>query len=179
MSAATHPNTQANTMDTPVIDQNKLEALFMRAVGDLSAGYAGVMVSLGTKLGLYKAVGVLDENDQAGIRAAHRRGREAARPACFRLQPTRGGISSLSQACRRRNMQSLSAGNRACTAFMGPLGRCPMESGAASLGVAIVTRPAVNRPRADPVAPATSCRIGNSFPDLSESSVFGPKTHPL
>jgi len=43
-------------MDAPVIDQTKLEAFVMRAVGDLSAGYGGVMVSLGGKLGLYKAM---------------------------------------------------------------------------------------------------------------------------
>ena len=62
---------------------------------------------------------------------------------------------------------------------MGPLGRCLMESGASNPGVAIVTRPAVDRPRADPVAPATSCRIRTPLPDLSESSVFGPMTHPF
>lgn len=39
-----------------VIDQTKLESFVMRAVGDLSSGYAGVMVSLGSKLGLYKAL---------------------------------------------------------------------------------------------------------------------------
>ena len=43
-------------MNTSVIDQTKLESFVMRAVGDLSAGYAGVMVSLGSKLGLYKAM---------------------------------------------------------------------------------------------------------------------------
>lgn len=43
-------------MDTPVIDQAKLDAFVMRAVGDLSTGYTGVMVSLGAKLGLYKAL---------------------------------------------------------------------------------------------------------------------------
>jgi Rv2258c-like winged HTH domain len=43
-------------MDVPVIDQTKLESFFARAFGDLSAGYAGVMVSLGSKLGLYKAM---------------------------------------------------------------------------------------------------------------------------
>lgn len=40
-------------MDTPVIDQTRLETFLARAVGDLSAGYGGVMVSLGSKLGLY------------------------------------------------------------------------------------------------------------------------------
>jgi 2-polyprenyl-3-methyl-5-hydroxy-6-metoxy-1,4-benzoquinol methylase len=43
-------------MNSPVIDPAKVEAFTMRALGDLTAGYAGVMVSLGTKLGLYKAM---------------------------------------------------------------------------------------------------------------------------
>lgn len=43
-------------MNTPVIDQAKLEAFAMRAIGDATAGYTGVMVSLGAKLGLYKAM---------------------------------------------------------------------------------------------------------------------------
>ena len=34
----------------------KLDAFLARAVGDLSAGYGGVMVSLGNRLGLYKAM---------------------------------------------------------------------------------------------------------------------------
>src|SRR5687768_7494467 len=38
------------------IDQSKLQSFVMRAVSDLSAGYGGVMVSLGNKLGLYKAM---------------------------------------------------------------------------------------------------------------------------
>lgn len=43
-------------MDAPVIDRTRLDSFLMRAVGDLSAGYGGVMVSLGSKLGLYKAM---------------------------------------------------------------------------------------------------------------------------
>jgi len=43
-------------MDAPLTDQAKLEAFAMRAIGDLSAGYTGVMVSLGSKLGLYAAM---------------------------------------------------------------------------------------------------------------------------
>lgn len=43
-------------MNAPAIDQTKLESFVMRAIGDLSAGYGGVMVSLGSKLGLYKAM---------------------------------------------------------------------------------------------------------------------------
>jgi SAM-dependent methyltransferase len=38
------------------IDQAKLDAFIGRAFGDLSAGYGGVMVSLGMKLGLYQAM---------------------------------------------------------------------------------------------------------------------------
>ena len=43
-------------MDAPVIDRTRLDSFLKRAVGDLSAGYGGVMVSLGSKLGLYKAM---------------------------------------------------------------------------------------------------------------------------
>ena len=39
-----------------MIDQARLESFLARCVGDLSAGYGGVMVSLGSKLGLYKAM---------------------------------------------------------------------------------------------------------------------------
>jgi SAM-dependent methyltransferase len=38
------------------IDQTKLDALLGNAVSDLAAGYAGVLVSLGDKLGLYQAM---------------------------------------------------------------------------------------------------------------------------
>ena len=44
------------TMNARSIDQTKLDSFLLRAVGDLSAGYGGVMVSLGSKLGLYKAM---------------------------------------------------------------------------------------------------------------------------
>jgi SAM-dependent methyltransferase len=43
-------------MDTPVIDPAKLESFAMRAIADVTAGYTGVMVSLGEKLGLYRAM---------------------------------------------------------------------------------------------------------------------------
>jgi SAM-dependent methyltransferase len=43
-------------MHTSTIDQAKLDAFATRALGDLAAGYTGVMISLGTKLGLYKAL---------------------------------------------------------------------------------------------------------------------------
>lgn len=45
------PNT-----NVPAIDASKLEAFVMRAIGDITAGYTGVLVSLGEKLGLYKAL---------------------------------------------------------------------------------------------------------------------------
>ena len=38
------------------VNQEKLDALVGRLFGDLSAGYGGVMVSLGHKLGLYRAM---------------------------------------------------------------------------------------------------------------------------
>jgi hypothetical protein len=43
-------------MNSHAIDQTKLNAFFARALGDLSAGYGGVMVSLGSKLGLYRGM---------------------------------------------------------------------------------------------------------------------------
>jgi SAM-dependent methyltransferase len=43
-------------MNTPGIDRAKLDAFAMRAVNDLAAAYTGVMVSLGSKLGLYRAM---------------------------------------------------------------------------------------------------------------------------
>lgn len=63
-------------MDARVIDQAKLESLVMRAVGDLSAGYGGVMVSLGAKLGLYKAMagaGPISSNELASRAACAER----------------------------------------------------------------------------------------------------------
>lgn len=43
-------------MTATTIDTERLEALLARAVTDLSAGHGGVMVSIGMKLGLYKAM---------------------------------------------------------------------------------------------------------------------------
>jgi len=43
-------------MTAITIDENKLEAFVTRTFDDLSAAYGGVMVSLGNKLGLYKAM---------------------------------------------------------------------------------------------------------------------------
>ncbi len=42
--------------EAAIVDHAKLESFLTRAVGDLSAGYGGVMVSVGSKLGLYKAM---------------------------------------------------------------------------------------------------------------------------
>jgi hypothetical protein len=38
------------------INQQKLEELYGRLFAEISAGYGGVMVALGDKLGLYKAM---------------------------------------------------------------------------------------------------------------------------
>ncbi|MGE0284151.1 MAG: class I SAM-dependent methyltransferase [Rhizobiaceae bacterium] len=43
-------------MHTNSIDTAKLDAMVARAISDISAGYGGVMVSLGNRLGLYKAL---------------------------------------------------------------------------------------------------------------------------
>lgn len=43
-------------MNTPTIDQSKLESFAMRAMSDFAGAYTGLMVSLGSKLGLYKAM---------------------------------------------------------------------------------------------------------------------------
>lgn len=43
-------------MQTPMIDRTKLETFALRAVGDIASAYAGLMVSLGSKLGLYRAL---------------------------------------------------------------------------------------------------------------------------
>jgi SAM-dependent methyltransferase len=56
-------------MQATRIDQTKVEAFFMHALIELSAGYGGVMVSLGYKLGLYKAMagaGPITSRDLAG-----------------------------------------------------------------------------------------------------------------
>ena len=41
---------------TKTIDMTEVEAFMLRAVDDIAAGYLGVMVSLGTRLGLYRAL---------------------------------------------------------------------------------------------------------------------------
>src|SRR5688572_6059987 len=43
-------------MDGSVIDQSSLHALVTRAITDISAAYGGVLISVGDKLGLYKAM---------------------------------------------------------------------------------------------------------------------------
>ena len=43
-------------LDRPTIDQEKLGAFVNRALGDIAAGYTGVMISLGDKLGRYRAL---------------------------------------------------------------------------------------------------------------------------
>lgn len=44
------------TTASPAIDMEKLQAFAMRTIADVTAAYTGVMVSLGDKLGLYKAM---------------------------------------------------------------------------------------------------------------------------
>ncbi|HST91264.1 MAG TPA: hypothetical protein VLJ13_03620, partial [Brevundimonas sp.] len=54
------------------INQHELDALVGRLFGDLSAGYGGVMVSLGDKLGLYKVMAHAGPLSSAEV--AHRAG---------------------------------------------------------------------------------------------------------
>ncbi len=43
-------------MDAIVVDQAKLDTFAMRTITDIAAGYLGVMISIGSKLGLYRAM---------------------------------------------------------------------------------------------------------------------------
>jgi SAM-dependent methyltransferase len=43
-------------MSTSILEPTKLESVVTRALGDLSAGYGGVMISIGNRLGLFKAM---------------------------------------------------------------------------------------------------------------------------
>jgi SAM-dependent methyltransferase len=56
LNSAKPQTEEPNLMNATLIDQTKLESFVTRAVGDLSSAYGGVMVSLGSKLGLYKAM---------------------------------------------------------------------------------------------------------------------------
>jgi hypothetical protein len=51
MSTATNTSTSSASLD-----EARLNAFLERAVGDLAAGYGGVMVSLGRRLGLYRVL---------------------------------------------------------------------------------------------------------------------------
>jgi SAM-dependent methyltransferase len=58
-----------DSLQPNVIDAARLDAVVARALADLSAGYGGVMVSLGNRLGLYKAMagaGPLSARELAG-----------------------------------------------------------------------------------------------------------------
>lgn len=55
-------------LDRSRIDDQKLDALVQKAVGELSAGYGGVMISIGKKLGLFEAMesaGPIDSHELA------------------------------------------------------------------------------------------------------------------
>lgn len=46
----------ASTTTATALDMDKLQAFSMRSIADVAAAYTGVMVSLGSKLGLYRAL---------------------------------------------------------------------------------------------------------------------------
>ena len=43
-------------MTTTTVDETALQAFMLKAVDDLAAGYLGVMVSIGSRLGLYRVL---------------------------------------------------------------------------------------------------------------------------
>jgi SAM-dependent methyltransferase len=57
MRVHNNPSAKGRAMNAPILnEQEKLTAFSTRTVTDIAAGYTGVMVSLGSKLGLYKAM---------------------------------------------------------------------------------------------------------------------------
>lgn len=54
-------------METPHYDPHKLEAFAMRALDDIASSYTGVMVSLGSKLGLYRALAGAGPSSAAAV----------------------------------------------------------------------------------------------------------------
>src|SRR3546814_11177118 len=87
------------------IDPAKLNALLQRAVEDLSAGYGGVMMSLGHRLGLYKAMagaGPLSPRELSG-----RTGCAERYVTEWLTAPVAGGYVALigREACRERVWQ--------------------------------------------------------------------------
>ena len=67
------PAPTATKENKTMVDQQKLDALVGRLIGEISAGYGGVMVGLGDKLGLYKAMagaGPLNSQEVANREAA-------------------------------------------------------------------------------------------------------------
>jgi SAM-dependent methyltransferase len=59
-------------VDAPVVDRARLDTFLNRALNDLAAGYGGVMVSIGSKLGLYKAMAAVGPISSQEL--AHRTG---------------------------------------------------------------------------------------------------------
>jgi SAM-dependent methyltransferase len=56
-------------MNTTTVDETALQAFVLKAVDDLGAGYLGVMVSLGARLGLYRALADEGPLTSAGLAA--------------------------------------------------------------------------------------------------------------
>src|ERR1043165_9600659 len=68
MSTTSTPPSAART--TNKIDEAKQQAFVGRALGDLAAGHAGVLISLGRRLGLYRALA--DAGPLSSQEVAHR-----------------------------------------------------------------------------------------------------------
>jgi SAM-dependent methyltransferase len=71
-----HPMTLTDTTDTPRLDEAALEQFVHQAVGDLAAAISGLMVHLGDRLGLYRAMagsGALTPTELATRTGTHER----------------------------------------------------------------------------------------------------------
>ena len=103
------------------IEQAKLDALLGRALGDLSAGYGGVMISIGHKLGLFKAMagaGPISSRELAArAGCAERYVREWLNAQVARPVMSAGthAITSRSSGCARNAVIGVSTSAEWCT----------------------------------------------------------------
>ena len=54
----TRRNSENNTMTSTIIDQSKLNEFMGKIVSDIGASWSTILVYMGEKLGLYKAMGL-------------------------------------------------------------------------------------------------------------------------
>ena len=106
------------TIDTPRLDEAVLEQFVNQAVGDLAAAISGLMVHLGDRLGLYRAMAGAGPMTPADAGRAHRhrravRPRVAEQPGGRRLRHLRPGRRHL--RARRRSRRWCSPTRARCS----------------------------------------------------------------